>query len=83
MGGQQTESSLAGNYFSAIPQHCPAYPATIVSSQHGDLSCTAVSLIFAEILSHPSAKQQTLARARVALDRARQKRGPPATSNLL
>ena len=39
---------------------------------------TAASLIFAEIVSHPTVKPQTEARARVALDLSRQKRGPPA-----
>ena len=46
--------------------------------RHGDLSFQAASLIFAEIVSHPAIKAQTQARARVALDLSRQKRGPPA-----
>jgi hypothetical protein len=63
---------------SAIPQHCPAYPAVITQVRHGDLSFHAASLIFAGIVSHPSVKTQTLARARVALDSSCQKRGPPS-----
>jgi hypothetical protein len=78
---QQTESSGPEVRLSAIPQHCPAYPAVVTQIKHGDLSLHAASLIFAEIVSHPSIKTQTQARARVALDRSRQKRGPP--SNLL
>jgi len=62
---------------SAIPQRCPAYPAAVTPIRHGDLSFQAASLIFAEIVSHPTIKLQTEARARVALDLSRQKRGPP------
>jgi hypothetical protein len=62
---------------SAIPPRCPAYPAVVIPVRHGDLSFEAASLIFAEIVSHPTIKLQTEARARVALDCARQKRGPP------
>jgi len=70
-----TESS--GPNLSATPQCCPAYPAVVTSARHGDLSFQTASLIFAEIVSHPALKLQTEARARVALDRSRQKRGPP------
>jgi hypothetical protein len=66
---------------SSIPQHCPAYSTIITPVRHGNLSLLAASLIFAEIISHPAIKLQTEARARVALDRSRQKRGPP--TNLL
>jgi len=71
------QSSNGGANLSAIPQRCPAYPAVVASVRHGDLSLHTASLIFAEIVSHPTSKLQTEARARVALDRARQKRGPP------
>ena len=74
----QTESSGNAVGFSSIPQRCPAWPATVASMQHGDLSLHAASLFFAEIVSHPSVKAQTEARARVALDLSRQKRGPPS-----
>ena len=76
---QQAESSGPKIYLSAIPQRCPACPATVINARHGDLSFDTASLIFAEIVSHPTCKAQTTARARVALDRSRQKRGPPAT----
>ena len=65
---------------STIPQKCPSYPAAVTPIQHGDLSSHTASLIFAEIVSHPSVRTQTEARARVALDRSRQKRGPPSLS---
>jgi hypothetical protein len=71
------DPSAPGISLSAIPQHCPAYPAVVTSARHGDLSLHAASLIFAGIISHPAVKPQTQARARVALDISRQKRGPP------
>ena len=67
----------AGINLSTIPQHCPAYPAVVTSARQGDLSLHTASLIFAGIVSHPCVKPQTQARARVALDISRQKRGPP------
>jgi hypothetical protein len=77
----QADVSGHGPTFSAIPQRCPAYPAIVTSVRHGELSFYKASLIFAEVVSHPSVKVQTQARARVALDRSRHKRGPP--TNLL
>ena len=72
---QPAESS--GTSLSAIPQHCPAYPAVVTQIRHADPSLHVVSLIFAEIVSHPAIKLQTEARARVVFDRSRQQRGPP------
>jgi hypothetical protein len=70
-------STDAGINLSAIPQHCPAYPAVVTSARHSDLAFHASSLIFAGIVSHPTVRPQTHARARIALDISRQKRGPP------
>jgi hypothetical protein len=70
-------SAPGGINLSAIPQHCPSYPAVVRQTRHNDLSVPVASLIFAEIVSHPAIKFQTQTRARVALHRARQKRGPP------
>jgi hypothetical protein len=74
-------SPHSGAILSTIEQRCPAYPATITKVRQGDLSLHSESLIFAGIVSHPTVKPQTHARARVALHRSRQKRGPP--SNLI
>jgi hypothetical protein len=69
----------AGTRLSDTPKPCPSYPAVVTPVRHNDLSLPIASLIFAEIISHPTLKLQTQARARVALDRARQKRGPPCS----
>jgi hypothetical protein len=74
---RSTGLSTPGVNLSGIPQRCPEYPAAVTLTQHGDLSIHNSSLIFAEIVSHPAIKTQTQARARVALDRSRRKRGPP------
>jgi hypothetical protein len=74
---QPADSSDGGINLSSIPRHCPGYPAVVASARHGDLSFQAGSLIFAGIISHPTVRPQTQARARVALDISRQKRGPP------
>jgi hypothetical protein len=76
MKKMQPEKSSSPS-LSATAQCCPAYPAVVTSARHGDLSVPTASLIFAEIVSHPTIKLQIEARARVALDRSRQKRGPP------
>jgi len=75
---QQAKPVGNGPTFSTIPQRCPAHPAMVTSVRHGDLSLHTASLIFAEVVSHPSVKTQTQARARASLDRSRQKRGPPS-----
>ena len=62
----------------AKPPCCPFCPANISQTQHGPLFAAPAGLRFAGVLSHPSAPAQAETRARVALDRARQKRGPPA-----
>jgi len=74
---QSPQLAGAATSLSTIPQRCPARPAAVAPVQHHDLSFQAASLLFAEIVSHPAVKPQTLARARVALDISRQKRGPP------
>ena len=44
--GRPTDPSAPGANLSAIPQHCPAYPAVVTSARHGDLSFHTASLIF-------------------------------------
>jgi hypothetical protein len=74
---QPKASRASGARLSSIPQRCPGYPAVLAQIRHGDLSFQTTSFIFAEIVGHPALKLQTQARARVALDRSRQQRGPP------
>ena len=74
MNGTQTN----GTQVNVVPAKCPFYPTAANTAQHHELSFHTAALAFAEIVSHPAIHLQTEARARVALDCARQKRGPPA-----
>jgi hypothetical protein len=77
MSMQQIASLGVGTHLLARPNCCPLYPKAIAQSQHHDLSFNVAALLFAEAVAHPAIRRQTEAWARVALDGARQKRGPP------
>jgi hypothetical protein len=64
--------------FAALQENCPAYPRAITSVQRNDLSLQASPQLLAEIMVHPTGKAQAEARARIALHRCWQQRGPPA-----
>jgi hypothetical protein len=72
-------ATLNGTHLLAPPDRCPMFPRAVapVRSQH--LTFNTPALLFAEVLAHPAVRRQTEARARIALDRSRHKRGPPAT----
>jgi hypothetical protein len=72
------QSMMNGTQVNVLPMKCPMYPRAITTAHHDELSFHTAALIFAAIVSHPAIHLQTEARARVALDCARQKRGPPA-----
>jgi hypothetical protein len=78
MSMEMMQAMLSGTQLRAIPMKCPLYPKAITPAQHHELSSNAASLIAAGLISHPALHLQTEARARVARDCARQKRGPPA-----
>jgi hypothetical protein len=70
-------AAIAGVGFSAVPQPCPYCPKALPAAQHSPASPAPAALFFAQIASHPAGIAQTLAKRRIAQDRARQKRGPP------
>jgi len=78
MSMEMMQAMLSGTQVRAVPMKCPLFPRTLNTAQHNQLSTRAAALIFAELVSHPALHLQTEARARVARDCARQKRGPPA-----
>jgi hypothetical protein len=71
-------SKLPGTKAIATPVPCPDCPGTMPVSTHFDLGLTAAPAHFAEVSAHPAIHTQTEARARIALDRAWRKRGPPS-----
>jgi hypothetical protein len=70
-------SRLPGTKLIATPLPCPDCPSTAPVSVHFELGLTSALAHFTEMSSHPAIHVQTGARARIALDRAWRKRGPP------
>jgi len=65
----------------ATPERCGMYPrgtAAVGTTVYGAPGVSAA--VYAEVVSHPAVQAQTEARYRLALDRARQKRGPPSVN---
>ncbi len=60
--------------------HCTIWPVPGGTFDHQQVLFVPGSPIFAEAMSHPAQHWQVEAWARVALDGARQKRGPPGAS---
>jgi hypothetical protein len=75
-------SRLPGTKLMATPVPCPDCPSTVAPTTQPGLHLDQVGSFFAEVVSHPAMHSQTEARARVALDRAWRKRGPPSYSLL-
>lgn len=69
-----------GTFLQDIPQPCPASPGAVAQITHLDLSIDSAECFFADAVSLPALQVKTEARARVALDRAWRKRGPPTSS---
>ncbi len=60
------------------PNRCPMCPQSVAPGHSKRVGVVAAALIFGEVVAHPGVRRQAEARARIALDRARHKRGPPA-----
>jgi hypothetical protein len=61
---------------------CPYAPATVAVSHHPTDGVATASAIYAELVSLPSVRPQTESKRRIAQDRSRSKRGPPALASL-
>jgi hypothetical protein len=75
-------SRLPGKKLMATPVPCPDCPSTAPASVHFQLGLSSALAHFTEVSAHPAIHAQTEARARIALDRAWRKRGPPTYSLL-
>ena len=64
--------------FARVSAKCPYVPASPLSAHADRFRPIDRPLIYAEISAHPSNRPQVQAMRRVAFDRSRQKRGPPA-----
>jgi len=78
MSAEQLAALDGGQHFTAPQTRCPMFPKAVAPA-HRETAALAVSATFyAGIVSHPAQFHQVEAWARVALDGARQKRGPPS-----
>ena len=59
------------------PNRCPMSPRSVAPGHSERVGVLAAALIFGEVVAHPGVRRQAEARARIALDQARHKRGPP------
>jgi hypothetical protein len=75
---EELQDGSAGSRVAALESKCPLFPKAISPAPHQTLALNQSALMFAEVLSHPALHRQTEAWARVALEGARQKRGPPS-----
>ncbi len=68
----------AGTHLSTLAEKCPCPPAVVASVHSNTLASPVAERLFPAGVSHPSSVAQTESLRRVARDRSRQKRGPPA-----
>ena len=67
--------------FRAPAEKCPYGPNFMAPARFDPVTPPPVAdAIYARLVSHPSGVAQTESKRRIARDRSRQKRGPPATS---
>ncbi len=79
MSVEEMQALLYGEHFTAVRDKCPLFPRAVAPVPHQTLFIEQSALLFAEAVSHPAQHRQTEAWARVALEGARHKRGPPAS----
>lgn len=78
MSADQLAALAHGRNFAAPRSKCPMFPQSVVPSHHETPAISPAAALFAALHSHPAHFAQVEAWARVALEGARLKRGPPA-----
>ena len=81
-GGQHNcmqAMTMDGSAQWTAPNRCPMTPRSVAPGHGERVGVVAAALIFGEVVAHPGVRRQAEARARIALDRARHKRGPPVS----
>jgi hypothetical protein len=71
------EVLLGGNHLIPVPSKCPLFPKAVGPVPSQILYFNQAALQPVGVLTYPAQTRQTEARARVALEGARHKRGPP------
>ncbi len=67
-----------GDHFTTPRTTCPIFPKAVAPAHHEISSLAPAAVFYAAITSHPAQFHQVEAWARVALEGARHKRGPPS-----
>jgi hypothetical protein len=80
MSANEMELLLHGEHFTPVRSKCPLFPNPTIPVSHLNLFFQHPSLTIAENVTHPARRSHTEAWARVALEGARHKRGPPSIS---
>ena len=75
----EVSDSSHSHRLAQVTGRCPYTPASPAAVHGHSFQLALASLLFAEILSHPSQRPQIEARGRISFDRSQQKRGPPTT----
>ena len=75
---QGVDAGMQGKHWSSPP--CSTYPSSFVVSHHSDGGLAPSAVAYAAVLSHPAVYAQTESKWRLARERSRCKRGPPAPS---
>lgn len=79
MSAEQLAALLDGRqHFTALTSKCPMYPRAVAPVHRDTATLDVAAVFYAGLSSHPAQFHQVEAWARVALDGARQKRGPPS-----
>lgn len=79
---ESTKLSPDTQAFSAPPEQCPYYPASIVVVHSEVFTLPAAQAVYAELIVHPAVIAQTESKLRISRARSRQKRGPPSSLSL-
>jgi hypothetical protein len=78
MSAEQLALLDGGRHFTAPQSTCPMMPKAVAPAHRENAALAVAAMFYAGITSHPAQFHQVEAWARVALDGARQKRGPPS-----
>jgi uncharacterized protein YgbK (DUF1537 family) len=78
MSAEEVAAFLNGKHLTTIRSLCPMFPRTASTVYQQHFSFDQAPVQFAGLVSHPAMHRQTEAWARVALEGARHKRGPPS-----
>jgi hypothetical protein len=77
MSMEEMQALLSGNHFTPVPSKCPLFPKAVSPVPNQVLYFDQAAVLSDEFLSLPTQSRQPEASARVALEGARHKRGPP------